>query len=169
MLIWIQRQRSPLDLPEPPRAAIPRPPVEEPPSPPAHPPALPETPQLIAQATWSREVETLAHALSIETTRASPSRVDLSREQTTLLVRLPRFDKESRPFSRYRVTLVASGQPMWQRTLDAPRRGLTEDEQVMKLTLFSKRLLKADAYELQVQGQSQSGWQLVGRALLQPK
>jgi len=121
----------------------------------------------MAQVTWSRDVETLAQALPIEPTRARVSRVDLSRQQTVLLIRLPRYDQESQPFTRYRVTLVASGKQIWQRALDAPHVGLTEEEQVMTLTLFSKQLPKADAYELQVQGQSQRGWQPVGQALIQ--
>jgi hypothetical protein len=118
---------------------------------------------------WSQDLETVPQAMSIAPTRARVNRVDLSRQQAILLIRLSRYDEESQPYSRYRITLVASGQRLWQRTLDAPPVGLTEGEHVLKLTLFPSHLPKADTYELHVQGQSQSGWQLVGQALLQPK
>lgn len=168
MFIWMQRQRAPVHLPEPPRAAIPQPPEPAPFHPPAPSPVPPPTPKLIAQATWSRDRETIAQAISIAATRAGVSRVGLSGQQTTLLIRLSRYDEESQPYRRYQITLVASGKQVWQQTLAAPSVSLTEAEHVLKLTLLPNRFPKAGTYELYVQAQGRSGWEPVGQALLQP-
>lgn len=168
LFIWVQRQRAPVHLPEPPRAAIPEPPEPAPFQPPAPAPVPPPTPKLIAQATWSRDRETIAQAISIAATRAAASRVGLSDQQTTLLIRLSQYDEESQPYRRYQITLVASGKRLWQQTLAAPPVGLIEGEHVLKLTLLPNQFTKADTYELYVHAQSRSGWEPVGQALLQP-
>ncbi|MCS6804754.1 MAG: hypothetical protein NZ823_06355 [Blastocatellia bacterium] len=167
MLIWIQRQRAPVNLPEPPRAAVPQPPEPTPSPPPAPSPVSPEAPQPIAQAIWSRDRETIAQAISIAPTRAGVSRVALSPKQTTLLIRLSQYDEESQPYSRYRITLIASGERLWQQTLAAPRDGLTDGEHVLKLILFPTRLPNGDTYQLLIRAQSGQGWQSLGQVLLQ--
>jgi len=111
----------------------------------------------------------MPQAISIAPTRAGVSRVGLSRQRTTLLIRLPQYDEESQSYSRYRITLIASGKRLWQQTLNAPSAGLAKGEHVLKLTLFPNQLPKADIYELHIQAQGQSGWDSVGQALLQPK
>jgi hypothetical protein len=135
---------------------------------PVPPPASPETPPLIAQVTWSQDPTTAAKAIFIEATRAQVTGIDLSRQPVTLFLHVPQYDEDSEPYVRYRVILVSPQQTIWQQTIRAPKISLTETGHVLQVTLFPQRLPKADGYEWRVEGQTQSDWQPVGRALIQP-
>jgi hypothetical protein len=168
LALWTQWPSSLPELPPAPRAELPPAQDFEPISPtPPESQAPKETPQLVAQAIWSFDAQVASRALSIEATRAKVPGVDLSGQATTLFLGVPRLDEESRPYIRYRIALVSPEGRLWQRTLRAPTVSLTETGHILKVTLFPQRLPKADWYELQVHGQTRSGWQPVGQALIE--
>jgi hypothetical protein len=168
-LIWYRLQPVP-ELPTPPRAKLPQPPELERviPMPPVPPPSPEETPVLIARATWSTDPAAALRAIRIEPPRSQAKTIDLSQREATLLLRLPMSDEANQAYSRYRVTLVAQGKSIWQQTLRAPKPAITPRAHILSLSLFSRRLPVSDSYHVQVEGETQGGWQPLGHVQLDP-
>ena len=172
ILIWFQLRPSREEVSTPQQAEQPATEEEKPVSP-AIPSAPPEqlpasaAAPLIASATWSKNPQTALRAIPIEPTRGEVKTIDLSRRQTQILLNLPQY-ADSAKYSRYRITIVAANEKLWQQTLRAPAVSLTGNAHILNLTLFPQRMPSNTQYELRVDGQTQSGWQRLGHVLLNP-
>jgi hypothetical protein len=170
--ILYQQQRTQIELPTPPRAALPTVPQIEPVSPrsPALPPVPPpsgqEPNQLIARATWNMAPDAALGAIRIEGTRSEATAVDLSLTQVTLLISLPVEDDRGQTYSRYRVTLVSAQKPVWTQTLRAPQASPGKRRHILSVVLFPQRLPREGSSAAQVEGQTRSGWQSLGQVPL---
>jgi hypothetical protein len=120
---------------------------------------------LIARATWSKDPQAAVSAIPIEPTRGEVKTIDLSPRQTQILLNLPLY-ADSVKYSRYRITLVAADEQLWQQTLRAPVVSLTGNAHILNLMLFTQRMPSNTQYDLRVEGQTQRGWQPLGHVLL---
>lgn len=170
ILIWFQLRPSRQEVRAPERAGQP-PTEEEKPVSPVTPPAPAEQPPpskvapLIARATWSKDPQTALSAIPIEPTRGEIRTIDLSGRQTQILLNLPLY-ADGLKYSRYRITLVAADEQLWQQTLPAPAVSLTGNAHILNLALFPQRMPSNTQYDLRVEGQTQRGWQPLGHVLL---
>jgi len=168
IVLWLYRQPSHLDLPSAPRAQSPPPATTEPlvPTPPETPPIAPPVPEpapvLIARASWRTDPEAALSALRIEPMRSEGVTIDLSRREVTLLLNLPVEDEEGHQYTRYRISLVSTGTPIWQQTLRAPQPGPGSSAPILSVDLFPQRLPERGPFDLRVAGRTRSGWQELG-------
>ena len=168
-IIWRQLDQPAID--------IPRPQVELPPVPPA---GLRETPPpqnpnekeastlAMAEARWDYDPDAFSRAIRIEGRRGDIPAVKITRAYTKLLTALPRANAEGEVYSRYRITLVAAENPIWRRILSKPPGDVSDRASVLEVALSPRMFPKADSYQLRFEGESQSGWEALGRLALQP-
>ena len=169
-IIWRQLDQPALDLPAGPQ-------VELPPVPPAErletpPPRNPNEKQAsgtvaMARARWDYNPDAFSRAIRIEGRRGDIPAVETTSADTKLLTAVPRANAEGEVYRRYRITLVASENPVWQRILRKPRADVSDRARVLEVALSPRMFPKAASYQLRFEGESQSGWQTLGRVDLQ--
>jgi len=174
ILIWFQLRPSHRQVGPPEQAEQP-PTKEEKPVSPVGPPPPPEQPPpskgapLIARAIWSKDPQAALSAIPIEPTRGEIRTIDLARSQRHILLNLPIYDDAGRMYSRYRVTLAAADQQLWQQTLQAPAISLTGNAHILNVALFPQRMPTHGQYDLRIEGWTQTRWQSLGHVLLNPE
>jgi hypothetical protein len=86
-----------------------------------------------------------------------------------LLISLPVYDDETEEtYSSYHVTLSSAEKSIGQQMLRAPKISSNRRRHILSIDLFPQRLPERGAYDLRVEGQTQSGWQSLGHVLLNP-
>jgi len=171
-IIWRQLDQPTLDLPAGPQ-------VELPPVPPVDPKETPAPPNpnekqqapgtlAMARARWDYDPDALSRAIRIEGRRGDIPAVEITRAYTKLLTAVPRASAAGEVYRRYRLTLMAGENPVWQQILRKPRGDVSERASVLEVALSHGMFPKANSYQLRFEGESQSGWQALGRVALQP-
>jgi hypothetical protein len=85
-----------------------------------------------------------------------------------LLTAVPRANADGEVYLSYRITMVAAENPVWQRILRKPRGDVSDRARVLEVALSPRIFPKAESYQLRFEGESQRGWQTLGRVALQP-
>ena len=107
-------------------------------------------------------------AIRIEERRGDIPAVKITRAYSKLLTAVPRANAEGEVYLRYRITLAAAENTVWRRILRKPRGDVSNRARVLEVALSPRMFPKADSYQLRFEGESQSGWQTLGRVALQP-
>lgn len=128
-----------------------------------------EAKPLLARATWSTDREEALHAIVVEHKRGAPLAIDLSKDETQIVLSLPPYDKAGHAYSRYRLKLFAAGSQLWQQTLRAPHISLTRYSHILTLSLATQQLPENSLYDLRVEGYAQGVWRPFGHLALSPK
>ena len=169
-IIWRQLDQPAIDITVGPQ-------VEPPAVPPAElqetpPPRNPNETQAagtlaMARARWDYDPDAFSRAVRIEERRGDIPAVKITRDHSMLLTAVPRANAEGEVYLRYRITLVAVENPVWRRILRKPRGDRSDRASVLEVALSPRMFPKADSYHLKFEGESQSGWQTLGRLALQ--
>jgi hypothetical protein len=170
-IIWRQLDQPAIDIPAGPL-------VELPPVPPAEPRETPpprnpnekqarRTPAMV-RARWYYDPDAFSRAIRIEERRGAIPAVEITRAYSKLLTVVSPANAEGEVYLRYRITLVAAENPVWQRILRKPRGAVSDRARGLEVALSPRMFPKADSYQLRFEGESQSGWQALGRVDLQP-
>jgi hypothetical protein len=173
VLMWLQLKPIDRDIPPVPRADTPQIPEAgtAPPIQPRQPPRSPQVGEqparLIARAAWSRDPKAANQAIRLETARGEMASVEISRRQPNLLIALPRADLESRAYTHYRATLLATERRIWQQTLRAPLADSTGYAHVLNVFLSSQPRVEGESFVLQFDGKTREGWKSIGQVTLQ--
>jgi hypothetical protein len=170
-IIWWQMGQPAMDLPPAPQVELPQVPPEEP-----HETQLPPNPSekqdqrtlAMARARWDYDPDAFSRAIRIERRRGDIPSVKISLAYTKLLAAVPRANAEGEVYRRYRITLVAAENPVWHWVLGKPRGEASDRAIVLEVALSAGIFPKADSYQLRFEGESQSGWETLGRVALQP-
>jgi hypothetical protein len=170
-IIWQQLDQPTIDLP-------PGPQIKLPPVPPAE---LRETPQpqnpnekqapstlAMVRTKWDYSPDAFSRAIRIEERRGDIPAVKITLADSKLLAAVPRANADGEVYLRYRITLVAAENPVWQRIPSKPRVDVSDPVRVLEVTLSPQMFPKANSYQLRFEGESQSGWQTLGRLAIQP-
>jgi hypothetical protein len=171
--IWIQLLPTESIQIATPRVETPPPPdvVAPPQAPPAVPPVQPpvreQTERLIADTRWSRDPEAARQAIRLETLRGEINKVEIPRDQRTLLIAIPQTDAGNQAYTRYRITLLEAGKAVWQLTLRPPERNRRGHAHILNLTLSRLLRDRAESFALQFDGVTQTGWQSLGSVTVQ--
>lgn len=140
--------------------------------PPTQPPKStpnPRTPVVqIARATWNHDPHAIDNAIRLELRRGNPPSIEVSNSQTTLLFAVNKADPEDHVYVRYRITVSARDTAVWERTIQSPKVISARRAHVLTLELSPREFPKADFYSLRIEGETQTGWQIVGEVILQP-
>ena len=173
IFVWFQLRPTKQPVSTPQQAEQPPTPEEKPippvvPPPPPEQPTTKETPPQLARASWSSDPQSALRSIPIEPTRGEVKQIDLSRRQTQEFLKLPAYNSDGVKYSHYRITFVAAEKRVWQQMLRAPSVSLTSNSHILDLTLFPNRMSGTEQHDLQVEGQTQSGWKVLGHVLLNP-
>jgi anti-sigma factor RsiW len=170
-IIWQQLDQPAMDLPPAPQVELPPLPPEEPhETPPLPNPNDKRVPRALemAEARWDYDPDAFSGAIRIEPRRGDIPAVKIAGAYTKLLTAVPRANAEGEVYSRYRITLVATENPVWQRILGKPRGNAIDRPGVLEVALSPRIFPKAESYQLRFEGESQRGWQTLGRVALEP-
>ena len=170
-IIWRQLDQPAIDIPAGPQVELPPVPPAEPQKTP--PPRNPNENQArgtlaMARARWDSEPDAFSRAIRIEGRRGDIPAVKITPAYTKLLTAVPSANPEGEVYRRYRITLVAAEDPVWRRILRKPRGDLSDRARILEVAISPPKFPKADSYQLRFEGESQSGWQTLGRVALQP-
>lgn len=152
--------------------------VELPPVPPARPQEMPppRNPNekqagrtlAVARARWDYDPDAFSRAIRIEERRGDIPAAKITRADSKLLTAVPRANADGEVYLRYRITLMAAENSVWRRILRKPRSDVSDRASVLEVALSPRMFPKADSHQLRFEGESQSGWQTLGRVALQP-
>ena len=170
-IIWQQQDRPASDIPSGQQVDLP--PVQPPEPPKTPPPPNPNakqagSTQAMVQARWDYDPDAVSRAIRIEERRGDIPAITITRAYTKQLTAVPRANAQGDVYLRYRITLVAAENPVWQQVLRKPRGDVNDRARVLEVALSLPMFTKADSYQLRFEGESQSGWQTLGRVALQP-
>jgi len=175
MIIWRQLRPTQRDFSVPPRQVelMPTPATElSPTPPPVQTPVRPQnqrTPAAqIARVAWNKDPHAVDNAIRLEVRRGGVPNVEISNTTATLLLAVNNADSDKRPYHRYRLILTAAEKSIWERILQAPKVTSGSHAYVLTLEFSPERFPKADSYRLQIEGETQAGWQSVGQLILNP-
>jgi hypothetical protein len=169
--IWLQMDQPAIDLPPAPQVVLPKVPPDglQETTPPSNPDEKPGPGALaMAAAGWYYAPDAFSSAIRIEGRRGDIPSVRITGDYTQLLTAVARANAEGQVYRRYRITLVAAENPVWQRILRKPRGDAGDRASVMEVALSPALFPKADSYQLRFEGETQSGWEALGRLALQP-
>ncbi len=128
-----------------------------------------EAKPLLARATWSTDQEDAQHAVVVVPRRSEPQAINLSNDETKIVLSLTPYDEGGHAYSRYRLKLFAAESQLWQQTLRAPKASLTRYSQILTLSLSTRRLPETSLYDLRFEGYAQGVWRPLGHLALSPK
>jgi hypothetical protein len=169
--IWLQMDQPAIDLPPAPQVVLPKVPPDglQETTPPSNPDEKPGPGALaMAEAGWYYGPDAFSRAIRIEGRRGDIPSVRITGDYTQLLTAVARANAEGQVYRRYRITLVAAENPVWHRILRKPRGDAGDRASVMEVALSPALFPKADSYQLRFEGETQSGWEALGRLALQP-
>jgi hypothetical protein len=171
-IIWRQLEQPAIDLPPGPQIELPAVPAAEllvtPPPPPDPGEKQDQRTLAVARARWDYDPDAFSRAIRIERRRGDIPSVKISLAYTKLLAAVPRADAEGEVYRRYRITLVAEENRVWRRVLRKPQGDVSDRAIVLEVALSAGIFPKADSYQLRFEGESQRGWETLGRVALQP-
>ena len=109
----------------------------------------------MAEARWNSDPDAFSRAIRIEARRGDIPAVKITGAYTKLLTAVPRANAQGEVYPRYRITLVATENPVWQRMLGKPRGDSSDRAGVLEVTLSPRMFPKAESYQLRFEGDSQ--------------
>jgi hypothetical protein len=173
LMLWQQRSSREVVPPGPRVEALPTPPPEASPGPtPIKSPERSSSPPLVkeelARATWSGDPTAVDRAIRLELRRGGPPTIEIS-EVARLLLAVNRVDAGGNRYRRYRITISATDQTIWERTFGAPTSAVNDRAHVLSLELATRKFPAAEYYKLRVDGEAQQVWENLGEIHLKPK
>jgi hypothetical protein len=171
-VVWQQLDQPKIDMPPAPQVVLPRVPppgVQETPPPPNPNEEQPGRTLAMAQVRWDYDPDAFSRAIRIEERRSGDvPAVKVTGAYPKLLTAVARANAEGKVYLRYRIILVAAENPVWQQILRKPRGNMSDRASVLEVVLSPSMFPHADSYQLRFEGESQSGWQTLGRVALEP-
>lgn len=173
LILWQQRSSREIATPGPQVQVLPTPEQQPSPEPtatrsPERSSAPPVVRDELARVTWSTDPNAVDRAIRLELRRGGPPTIEVS-EVARLLLAVNRLDAEGNRYRRYRFTISATEQTIWERDLGAPTRAPNDRAYVLSLELATRNLPAAESYKLSVDGETQQGWENLGEIILKPK
>jgi hypothetical protein len=169
-IIWWQLDQPAIEIPAGPQVELPQaPPAEPQETPVPHRPNKEQPRRTLAMvgARWDDAPDAFSRAIRIEERRGDIPTVKIRPAYAKLLTAVPRASAGGEVYLRYRITLLAAENSVWQRILHKPRGDVSDRARVLEVVLSPRMFPKADSYQLRFEGESQSGWQTLGRVALQ--